>query len=79
MAGATHICSFQGGPDVTRKTAYEEFRAAVLKSGSCSSFEIEANQHTMRLWWRLGTDPSVKITAVGYPWYSVQLRNPEGK
>lgn len=71
-----HVCSFQEAPDVTRKTTYEELRAAVLKAGRFSVFEATDNPHAARLFSRLCRDSSLEIDreSQGFPWTVVRER-----
>lgn len=72
-----HICSFQDGPDVTRKTQYPAFRAAVLKAGRFSAFEATANEHAAELYTRLCSDPEIETDkSCGFPWTKVRLKEP---
>lgn len=69
-----HICSFQSAPAVTRKTTYEELRAAVLEAGRFSTFEATDNQHAAKLFSRLSRDQSLELTPRGFPWTEVRER-----
>lgn len=72
MSGRVHICSFQAAPDVTRRTAYEELREAVLKASRFSAFEATANKRAAELYTRLCQDPTVETKSLGFPWTSVR-------
>ena len=72
---ALHICSFQGAPDVTRKTTYEELRAGVLKSGRFSVFEATETPRAARLFARLMRDSTLEITRKAFPWTEVKEKN----
>lgn len=70
-----HICSFQAGPDVTRRMTYKEFREAVLRAGRFSVFEATVNQRTAGMYDTLCKDPTVKTTPIGFPWTKVEAVN----
>lgn len=73
-----HVCSFDGGPDVTRKTTYEEVRTAVLASGRFSVFEATETPHAARLYSRLMRDQTLEITRKAFPWTAVRLKTNTG-
>lgn len=68
------ICSFQTGPDVTKKTKYPEFKATVLEAGRFSVFEATETPRAARLYDRLCKDPEVETTPLGFPWTSVKRK-----
>lgn len=74
MSHGVHICSFEAGPKVTRKTEYLEFRAAVLKAGRFSVFEATASTRAAALYDRLCQDPDVATEPVGFPWTRVRAK-----
>lgn len=74
MSGRVHICSLQEAPDVTRRTTYEELKAAVLKAGRFSVFEATANDRAARLFTRLCKDPTVETVKLGFPWTGVRAK-----
>lgn len=67
-----HICSFEAGPKVTRKTQYHEFRAAVLKAGKFSAFEATESPRAAALYDQLCRDKTVITEPVGFPWTKVR-------
>ena len=67
-----HICTFQAVDTPTRKTRYEDFRAAVLAAGRFSVFEATANQTSASMFDRLCRDPAVVTNTVGFPWTEVR-------
>jgi len=72
MRRMIHICSFQAIPDVTRKTRYEDFKAAALEAGRFSAFEASANRYAASMFTRLCHDPDVETETLGYPWTAVR-------
>jgi hypothetical protein len=76
-SNAVHICSFQATPDVTRRTTYEEVRAAALAAGRFSAFEATANARAASLFTRLCQDSSVETFDLGFPWTGVRARKAE--
>ena len=77
----TIVCSFQSGPDVTKKTTYEELKAAVLTAGRFSAFEASENRYSCQLYTRLSTDPDIELDnkSVGFPWVIVRRKTEEPK
>lgn len=73
---AVHICSFESVPDVTRKTTYEELRAAVLKAGRFSVFEATATPRAAALFTRLCRDSTIETTPKQFPWTEVREKKP---
>lgn len=73
-----HICSFQAGNDVTRKTTYEELRATILKAGRFSAFEATANRWAAGLFDRLCRDPTIETFDLGYPWTGMRRKREAG-
>ena len=69
-----HICLLQSGPDVTRRTRYEDFREAVLRAGRFSVFEATEAPRAARLYDRLCADPEVEVVLQGFPWTGVRKR-----
>ena len=74
MSQNVHICSFQGVDTPTRKTLYEDFRAAVLRAGRFSVFEATANDTAAAMFTRLCRDPGVVTEPVGFPWTKVRAK-----
>lgn len=76
LKASVHICSFQSADWVTRKTRYEDLRAAVLKAGRYSVFEATHNQWSAAMFMRLDRDPTLRIDreAHGFPWIGVTLK-----
>ena len=73
---AVHVCSFQAGPDVTRRTRYEALRRAVLKAGRFSVFEAMESARSARMFTRLCRDPAVETFALAFPWTGVRKPKP---
>ncbi len=70
-----HICNFQAGQDVTRKTKYEDLKAEILRVGRFSCFEATANQWAAGLFTHLCRDPEIETDheQFGFPWTGVKL------
>ena len=71
-----HICSFQAGDTVTRKTKYEDLKAQILKAGRFSVFEASNSPRSAGMFDRLCSDPEIVTSELGFPWTSVKLREP---
>ncbi len=69
------ICSFQAGPDISRKTTYKKLKALVLRAGKFSVFEATANERAAALYTRLCRDPEIEIDhQLAYPWTGVRRK-----
>ena len=73
-----HVCSFQSGPTVTRRTSYADLKRAVLDAGRFSAFEATANDRAAGMFNTLCHDPEVETFDLGYPWKGVRRRASAG-
>jgi len=55
-----------------KRRTYENIRAAVLKAGRFSAFDIETDADG-RMFTQLCQDPELEITRLQYPWTGVKL------
>lgn len=69
-----HLCTFQEGPDVKRRTKYETVKRAVLAAGRFSVFEACDNPTAAKHYTRLVRDPEVEVETLAFPWTAVRLR-----
>lgn len=74
------LCSFDSVSHLRgRQRTYENIKAAVLKAGKFSAFDIETDKDG-RLFTRLCHDPELETDIVNfnYPWTGVKLRKASG-
>lgn len=70
------ICCFTSVSDLRGKDrTYENIKAAVLKAGKFSCFDVETNRDG-RLFTQLCRDPEIETFDLGYPWTGVRRRTP---
>jgi hypothetical protein len=68
------ICSFTSVSDLRGKDrTYENIKAAVLKKGKFSVFDIETNRDE-KLFTKLCHDTEIETFNLGYPWIGVRRR-----
>jgi hypothetical protein len=76
--GRVIICRFDTVSDLRGKDrTYANIKAAVLKAGRFSVFDVESNRDG-RLFTELCRDPEIETFDLPYPWTGVRLR-PAGR
>ena len=74
MKGYVIIDCFNTVGDLRGKDrTYENIKAAVLKAGKFSCFDVETNRDG-RLFTQLCRDPEIETFDLGYPWTGVRRR-----
>jgi hypothetical protein len=69
-----HICSFDTVSDLRGKNrTYENIKAAVLKAGKFSVFDVETNRDG-KLFTQLCRDPEIEVVEMDYPWTGIRRR-----
>jgi hypothetical protein len=69
-----HVCRFDTVSDLRgKKRTYENIKAAVLKAGMFSVFDVESPKDG-KLFTKLCRDPEIEIFNTGYPWTGVRLK-----
>lgn len=71
-----HVDVFSSADTVTRKTRYEDLKAAIVKAGRFSVFEATANGLAAGMFDRLCRDPEIETFWLGYPWTGVRPKKP---
>jgi len=69
-----YVCQFDSGFKITRRTKYEDFKAAILKAGRFSVFEATDTPKAAKLFTDLCKDPEVETVIDGFPWTTVKLK-----
>ena len=72
-----NLCSFASGPEkITRRTKYEDVRAAVVKAGRYSVFEATDNERAASIFSAIDRDPELIVgRSSGFPWITVTLKD----
>lgn len=77
-----YVCSFDSVLDLfqrrprQKRPTYEEIKTRVLEAGRYSVFEATYNNASVAFFERLGRDPEVVCTPVGFPWIRVERKAP---
>ena len=72
MSHKVIVCSLSSGPEkITRRTKYDDVKAAVVKAGRYSVFEATANEFAAAIFTCIDRDPELITKRIAYPWIGV--------